>query len=208
MPPHQGKFGIRDFTQPTTATNPKQPCDLPHEGDPFCGNDNNRRAVLAKMREEAKANPDAFDAQAAVVLLGGEERIKKAIAGIPQFRDMSDEPATAPVDDDDVIDYAKAALFLGSRGYKVTSPEEADTFIEKLSKEERVSFVLDLASFVPTKEKADGDDDPKGSTDGAKGSQDAPPTDPKGDEAKGEQKTTVKPPKPPAGTAPAWKPNA
>jgi hypothetical protein len=148
MPANQGKFGIRDFTKPTTATNPKQPCDLPHEGDPFAGNDNNRRAVLTKMREEAKSNPEAFDAKAAVVALGGEERIKKAIAGHPQFKDMDQTAAPEPTDE-----------------------QNADT-------------------------------------DAQTGSQDATQADSQGEEAKSEQKTTVKPPKPPAGNAPAWKPNA
>jgi hypothetical protein len=148
MPAHQGKYGIRDFTKPTTATNPKQPCNLPHEGDPFCGNDNNRRAVFAKIREEAKANPDAFDADAAVAALGGVERLKKAIAGHPQFKDMSDEPA-------------------------------------------------------PESTNFDQDADPNAQ----EGSEGVSQAGSDSEEAKTETKA-VKPPKPPAGSAPAWKANA
>lgn len=133
MPPFTGRHGIRDFTEPTTATNPKQPCDLPYEGDVFAGNDNNRRAVHAKMKFEAQAAGEEFDSEAAWQSLGGKV-----------------EPKTAP---------------------------------------------------EPT-------DDQNVDTDTQAGSQDAPKGDTQGEEAKGEQKTTVKPPKPPAGAAPAWKPNA
>lgn len=51
----EGKFGIRDFTDVNPDKMPKHPLNLPHEDDPFCGNDNNRRAAerRKKFAEEA-----------------------------------------------------------------------------------------------------------------------------------------------------------
>jgi hypothetical protein len=34
---------------------PKQTCNLPYEGDPFCGNDNNRRAFERRNKKNAAA---------------------------------------------------------------------------------------------------------------------------------------------------------
>ena len=86
-----GRSGIRDFAGIDKTSTPTQQRDLPHEGDPYCGNDNNRRAHLRKLKAQAEADPENFDGEAATAALGGEERIKKAIKG---HRDLGD--VTAP----------------------------------------------------------------------------------------------------------------